>query len=219
MHHTVTGREMIIDYQGRQLRFLNQRSRDWSYPYAYAADPNSHENLHDAGCGIFSIAHCVEWMNGRRINVESLADFACATGGRGNDGTDRPALLASMMEHGLAAQMGFAYAGDGLLNDNELLWRHMLAGNTALCNLRVGHIVSLVDVREFQGQRRLLVIDSYSESAHEKVRDSVYECIPGTKVLSDTLNSSGLIVGRSIQYAMFWVDYALPKDFNLLHKL
>ena len=219
MHHTVTGREKIIDFGGRQFRFLNQRSRDWTHPYAYAADPNAHEDMHDAGCGIFSIAHCVEWMNGQRINIEDLADFACTNGGRGDDGTDRPALLSAMAKQGLAERMGFAYKGDGLLNDNELLWQHMLAGNTALCNLRVGHIVSLVDARKSQGHRQLLAIDSYSESAHEKVRDSVCECIPGTTVLSETLNNSGLSVGRSVQYAMFWVDCALPKDFNLLHKL
>ena len=34
---------------------------------------------------------------------------------------------------------GFRYEGDGLLNDNERLFGHVMRGNTALCNLKNGN--------------------------------------------------------------------------------
>ena len=66
-------------------------------------------------------------------------------GGRGDDGTDRPALLGAMMAHGYAGQCGF-YQLDGLRNDLEALWAHMRAGNAALCNLRVGRCLLYIQI-------------------------------------------------------------------------
>ena len=38
----------------------------------------------------------------------------CEKGGRGDDGTDRPALLQALMLRGENVPLGFSYAGDGL---------------------------------------------------------------------------------------------------------
>ena len=89
----------------------------------------------------------------------------------------------------------------------------------ALCNLRVGHIVTLVAAREVQGVKQLLAIDSYSESAAEKVRDHVLEVLPDSVITYQVKNSAGLVVGENQGYGMFWVEASLPRDFNLLHPL
>jgi len=47
----------------------------------------------------------------------------------------------------------------------------------------------------------------------------VIEVLPGSEVTYAVKNSAGLIVGESTAYAAFWVDAALPQDFNLLHRL
>ncbi len=121
-------------------------------------DPS--ENLHNSGCGVFATAHLIDWASGEKLDVEELADFSAANGGRGDDGTDRPALLAAMQAAGRLEKAGLRYDFDGLLNDHEALWRAMASGGCALCDLRVGHIVALVDWRERDGERQLLVIDS-----------------------------------------------------------
>lgn len=211
-----TGKIMEIGYEGRQLRYLNQACRQWTHPYNYL---NGTETLSGAGCGIFSLCHAVEWMHGLRLAPEEVADFSMANGGRGDDGTDRPALLHAMMATGMGPRIGLAYHEDGLRNDLEALWTHITSGSgTALCNLRVGHIVAVLDARVQAGERQLLIIDSIAESAGEKVRDHVREVIPQSMTLRHALNAQGLCVGQSGQYAMFWVDANLPKDFNLLYK-
>ena len=93
------------------------------------------------------------------------------------------------------------------------------AGGAALCNLRVGHIVCLVDIRERGGEKQVLAMDSVCESAREKLRDSVRECVPGSEIVFRVKNAAGLEVGRAVQYALFWVPLSLPMDFNLLNKL
>ena len=211
----LTGKTKEMNCLGHALRFCNQKSRDWTHLYEY--DHNG-STLTDAGCGVFSLVHAVEWMHGIRLDPDRVAEISVAVGGRGDDGTDRPAMLAGMMRSGFAARCGFRYDGDGLLNDHELLWRHMVAGNTALCNLRVGHIVALVAAREQNGERQLLAVDSYSESADQRVRDRVCELVPGSEVLWPVRNEQGLIVGKSESSGAFWVRADLPRDFNLLHR-
>ncbi len=212
-----TGTEMEIVYEGRTLRFLNQRNKGWTYPYDYITSPN--ETLSSSGCGLFSLCHAVEWMHGIRLDPERLSDFARQKGGRGDDGTDRPEFLHALMIHGEAERMGFRYEEDGLRNDLDTLWEHISnKKGVSLCNLRVGHIVALVDSREVNGEKQLLAIDSYSESAAEKVRDHVRKIIPQSEVIADVLSKDGFITGQTIQYAMFWVTASLPKDFNLLHE-
>lgn len=212
-----TGKEMEIFYGGRGMRFCNQRSKSWTYPYNGPTAPD--DTLSSAGCGLFSLCHAVEWMHGLRLDPERLSDFAREKGGRGDDGTDRPALLHALMAHGEAGKMGFRYEEDGLRNDLDTLWEHIsLKKGVSLCNLRVGHIVALVDSRVVNGERQLLAIDSYSESGSEKVRDHVREIIPQSEITFDVFNKSGLFAGQGIQYGMFWVDAGLPRDFNLLHE-
>ena len=212
----LTGKTRLMNYEGRTLRFCNQKSRDWTHLYEY--DHNG-STLTDAGCGVFSLVHAVEWMHGIRLDPDRVAETSVAVGGRGDDGTDRPAMLHGMMECGFAAACGFRYEEDGLLNDHDLLWRHMAAGNAALCNLRVGHIVALLAARERDGQRQLLAMDSVAESASEKVRDHVREVVPGSEIRYPVRNAAGDVVGFGESWALFWVDADLPKDFNLLHRI
>ena len=212
----LTGKTKEMTCLGRALRFCNQKSRDWTHPYEY--DHNG-STLTDAGCGVFALAHAVEWMHGIRLDPDRVAEISVAVGGRGDDGTDRPAMLHGMMGCGFAAACGFRYEDDGLLNDHELLWRHMAAGNAALCNLRVGHIVALLAARERDGRRELLAMDSVAESASEKVRDHVRQVVPGSEIRYPVRNAAGDTVGFGESWALFWVDADLPKDFNLLHKI
>ncbi|MBQ3078398.1 MAG: hypothetical protein IJC48_00180 [Clostridia bacterium] len=211
----ITGKTGYVEYQGKKWRFLNQRSRDWTHPYEYPPEPGG--TLTNSGCGIFGACFAVQKMCGKEICVEALADFSCANGGRGDDGTDRPMLLKAMQEKGLAKEYGFQYNFDGLLNDHDALWNTMLEGGCALCNLRVGHIVALVDYREVNGEKQLLVIDSHSESADSRVTNFVREVVDGSEVIYETKNEAGLVTGSQTVYGMFWVPLSLPKDFNLLH--
>ena len=210
-----TGKQRIIPVMGRELTFFNQRCRDWTHPYPYR--PGDGANLSNSGCGIFSLCHCVQWLTGHTPDPEEVADFSCAFGGRGDDGTDRPGLLHAVMAQGRSAAYGFLYREDGLLNDREALWQMLSRGQgVAMCNLRVGHIVSLVAAREQAGERQLLAIDSYSESADERVRNRVRELIPGTEILWPVRNEAGLVTGAGLSSAAFWVSADTPADFNLM---
>lgn len=211
-----TGKTRLIRYQDREILFHNQKSAQWTHPYGFGEEQS---DLCGAGCGLFAIAHAVEWMTGRRIDVEALADFSMANGGRDDSGTDRPTLLSAMQRIGLAREMGFEYRFDGLRNDHESLRQTLAEGGTALCNLRVGHIVCLTRMREQNGELQALAIDSVCESAREKLRDSVRECVPGSEIVFQVKNAAGLPVGMAVQYALFWVPLNGVMDFNLLHRI
>ena len=211
----LTGKEGFVPSQGKTVRFLNQRSEDWTHPYEYPADPGS--NMKNAGCGIFSVCFAAEKMSGKRIDAEELADFSCLEGGRGDDGTDRPALLTALEKHGRNKDYGFHYDGLGLQNDHDKLWDVLTDGGCALCNLRPGHIVCLISAREVNGEKQVLAIDSYSESADPRIRDQVREVVPESLVVSLIRNASGLITGYQISHGMFWVPLTLPRNFNLLY--
>lgn len=213
----VTGKSRTIEVLGRELTFYNQRCKDWTHLYAYAGNGMS---LSRAGCGIFALCHCAQWLTGEVQSPEKWADFSVACGGRGDDGTDRPTLLHGLMAAGHAQALGFRYEEDGLRNDKELLYNFLLEERgVALCNLRVGHIVALVAAREAYGKRQVLAIDSYSESASERVFDHVCEVVDGTEITYLVRNNVGLPVGSGVSYAAFWVDADTPRDFNLLHRI
>jgi len=215
-----TGKERTFEYGGRSLRLLNQSCPEWTHPYAYAGaggDPG--ENLHNSGCGIFATAHLIDWAAGEKIDVEELADFSCWSGGRGDDGTDRPQLLSAMQKDGRLTRRGLRYDFDGLLNDREALWATMTDGGGALCDLRAGHIVALVEARVQDGERQLLVIDSSRDSMNPTVRPHVREVVPGSSAVAEYVNSKGVRTGMDEHYALFWVPLELPFDFTLLHKV
>lgn len=213
----MTGKRTTFTLLGRDIAFFNQRSRDWTHLYQWE---NNGSTLSNAGCGIFSLCHCAQWLTDREENPDFWADFSCRNGGRGDDGTDRPALLHALQETGEAAQLGFRYEEDGLRNDLDTLYDFLLhERGVSMCNLRIGHIVTLVAAREQDGIRQVLALDSYSESASEKVRDHVIEVISGSEITYDVRNAAGLSVGENTAYAAFWVDASLPRDFNLLHRL
>ena len=175
----ITGMTKEMNCFGRTLRFCNQKSRDWTHLYEYEGNGS---DLHDAGCGVFALVHAIEWMHGIRLDPNEVAEVSVAVGGRGDDGTDRPAMLQGMMDCGFAKKNGFRYDGDGLLNDHELLWRHMAAGNAALCNLRVGHIVALLDARKVNGQRQLLAIARAAIAATDANLHSIAAPLTGTLI-------------------------------------
>lgn len=212
-----TGKSTQFTVLGREITYFNQRSRDWTHLYEYDGNGST---LSTAGCGVFALCHCAQWLTGEAQTPEVWADFSCANGGRGDDGTDRPALLHALQVTGEAARLGFRYEEDGLRNDTATLYDLLLAEKAvAMCNLRVGHIVALVAAREQDGVKQVLAIDSYSESADSRVRRHVYEVVPGTLVEAQVFGALGQIVGESKAYAAFWVDADLPRDFNLLHRI
>jgi hypothetical protein len=93
----------------------------------------------------------------------------------------------------------------------------MTSGGCALCNLRVGHIVALVDFRERDGERQLLAIDSSRDSMNPHVRYRIREVVPGSGAVAEYVNSCGVRTGMDEHFAMFWVPLDMPSDFNLLH--
>ena len=212
----ITGKTIEFDYAGRHLKLCNQRCRDWTHPYGYLDNDNT---LSHAGCGIFSIVNASQWLTGVFHDPDELAQFSLDHGGRGDDGTDRPVLLQAMQDMGLAREFGFSYCGDGLRNDLPVLFEHLMNGNAALCNLRVGHIVALVGAREQDGVRQVLAADPYSESMDSRVIERVCEVIPGSEIVSPAVNDRGLTVGWQKSYALFWAELDTVRDFNLLHRL
>ena len=213
----MTGKTKIIPVLGREITFRNQRCRDWTYPYAWQ---NNGETLSSAGCGVFGLCHCVEWLTGKVLQPEEAAAFSVGCGGRGDDGTDRPALLSAMEERGMAKKHGFVYQFDGLRNDLDALHDHLLSGGAALCNLRVGHIVALVGSRIVDGEKQVLAADPYSESADPKVIEAVRECVPGSEVISPIPNvRCEAAKGYLCSYALFWASLSTVRDFNLLHRI
>lgn len=211
-----SGKWVEVRYQGIDYRLCNQRSRDWTHPYAYL---DGKEMLCNAGCGIFSLVHVACYLRGAAIVPEELADFSCQCGGRGDDGTDRPVLLSGMENTVWAEKCGFSYHFDGLRNDLDALHDHLLKGNAALCNLRPGHIVALVGARIQNGEKQVLAADPYSESADDRVKNAVREVIAGSEVISPLLNQNQLICGWQQTHMLFWVALSTVRDFNLLHRL
>jgi len=215
-----TAKYQFFNYCGKELRLLNQSCPEWTHYYGYPDIPSeADDDLHRAGCGIFSVCHIIDWRTGEKASPEELATFSCATGGRGDDGTDRPKLLSAMQKTGRLGLVGLRYDFDGLINDHEALWANMQIGGSALTNLRVGHIVALVDWRIKDGERQLLVIDSARDSIHPSVRADVREVVAGTEVYAQYVNGNGVHTGGDKHYAMFWVPLTKAQDFNLLHPI
>lgn len=200
------------------MTVFNQRSTLWNHYYDYVNPPKA--TLSSAGCGVFSICHCGQWLTGEIFSPDELADFSMQNGGRGDDGTDRPALLSAMMHKGWAERFGFRYNGDGLRNDVSVLNKHLLEGKgVALCNLRVGHIVALVNARVSDNETQYLVIDPYSESSDSRIMPIVREVIRDSEIISAVKNTAAIITGFSIQYAVYWCSNTTVRDFNLLFSI
>lgn len=212
----LTPTSVRMNILGRDILFHNQKNKNWTHPYEY----DGRGDLASSGCGIFSLCHAAEWLTGRDQDPNRWADFACTYGGRGDDGTDRPVLLHTLMTQNEAAGLGFRYEEDGLRNDDDTLYDFLLQERgVAFCNLRVGHIVTLVAARELNASRQVLAIDSVAESAAPKVNPHVHEVLPDTLISYTLRNDNGLLVGYGQSYAAFWVDADLPRDFNLLHRV
>lgn len=211
-----TEKTCLMNCLGRTLRFCNQKSRDWTHPYEYEHNGGT---LSSAGCGIFALTHAVEWMHGLRLDPDEVAEVSVAVGGRGDDGTDRPMLLKAMQEAGRLTAIGLRYDFDGLCNDHDALWQTMEEGGCALTNLRVGHIVAVVDHRLKDGERQLLIIDSSRDSVHPSVRGDIREVVPGSEIYAQYINRNGVRTGGGEHYAMYWVPITRTSDFNLLHKI
>lgn len=214
----ITGKKIYLQYEGKDITVFNQSNRQWTHDYGYI--DRSASTLSNAGCGVFSVCHCGQWLTGKEFDPDALADFSMDNGGRGDDGTDRPMLLSAMQEKGLAKEFGFEYHGDGLRNDLDTLREHLLSHKgVSLCNLRVGHIVSLVDARKVGDEVQALVIDSSRDSINDRVVDYVREVIEDSAIYTAIKNNNGLFVGGRKHYAMYWVNTDTVRDFNLLHKI
>ena len=211
----VDGKTVTVTVEGKRITIYNQRSPLWDHPYPWEGKGN----LHDSGCGIFAIAHLCQYLWDKRADPRALADFSVRYGGRGDDGTDRPKLLAAMKEKGLAREYGFSYHMDGLLNDPGALFRHVSRGGGALCNLRPGHIVCLIGAREKGGEKQVLSIDSYSESADPRVIGAVRECLKGSEMIFPLVNDAGALCGFQKSYSVYWAALSAVRDYNLLHPL
>lgn len=215
-----TGKWQMIEYQGKTLRLCNQSCPEWTHMYNYPGIPREEDDdLHRAGCGIFSMIHLIDWISGRKDDPDELAQFSMDNGGRGDDGTDRPMLLKAMQEAGRLTELGLRYDGDGLLNDHEALWANLQAGGVALTNLHVGHIVAIVDHRIQDGQRQMLIMDSARDSMHPAVRNNIREIIPQARVCARYQNDYGVVTQEGYHYGMFWLPITQAQDFNLLHKI
>lgn len=215
-----TGKWQMISYNGKQLRLCNQSCPEWTHIYNYPSIPReADDDLHRAGCGIFATVHLIDWMTGEKADPDELAEFSMATGGRGDDGTDRPMLLKAMQEAGRLEKVGLRYDFDGLLNDHEALWQNLVEGGCALTNLRVGHIVAIVDHRVVDGERQILIMDSARDSMHPSVRNNICEVIPQSRVCARYMNGRGVVTQEGYHYGMFWVKLEQTSDFNLLHKI
>lgn len=212
----VTGKYIPVAYGGIHYELCNQRSREWRHLYEYQGNGST---LSRAGCGVFSIVNALWYLGGEPIHPEELADFSCAHGGRGDDGTDRPALLSAMEQTGLARKCGFSYQFDGLRNDLPILFDHLEKGGAALCNLRPGHIVALVGSRTVNGESQVLTADPYSESTDDRVLPALRDVIPGSEVVSLIANDRGFVGGFRISHAMYWAALTTVRDFNLLHRI
>lgn len=213
-----TGKRINLSYQGKDMTVFNQRSRLWTHPYDYVTPQIA--TLSNAGCGVFSICYCGQWLTGKVFDPDELAEFSMANGGRGDDGTDRPALLSAMMKKGMAGEFGFRYEFDGLRNDKDTLWTHLMERRgVALCNLRVGHIVALMGARTENDEKQVLVIDPYSETLDERIRSIVREVVMDSAITSRITNDAGVFLGYQTQYAMYWASCYTIRDFNLLHAL
>ena len=93
-------------------------------------------------------------------------------------------------------------------------------GGTALCNLRFGHIVTLIGCRTAEsGERQILAMDCHSESQDERVIANVREVISDSLITYALQNDAGVTVGFAQSYGMFWVPLKTAKDFDLLHAL
>lgn len=214
----ITGRSFDMILYGRHMTVLNQRSREWDHPYDCITPQQA--TLSSAGCGVFSICHCGQWLTGSYFDPDMLADFSMRNGGRGDDGTDRPVLLSAMMDKGLAKQFGFRYEHDGLLNDVDKLWHHLeQRKGISLCNLRAGHIVSLLEARNENGERQVLVMDSYSETLDCRVVQMVRQVIESSAVTTRIVNGKGHFAGYQTQYAAYWASMDSIRDYNLLYRL
>lgn len=215
-----TGKWQMIEYEGKKLRLCNQSCPDWTHMYNYPGIPiEEDDDLHRAGCGIFSMIHLIDWVTGEKDDPDELAQFSMDNGGRGDDGTDRPMLLKAMEEAGRLKKIGLRYDGDGLLNDHEALWKNLEDGGVALTNLRKGHIVAVVDRRVVDGERQLLIMDSARDSMHAEVRGNICEVIPQARVCARFKNDRGVITQEGYHFGMFWVKLEQTSDFNLLHKI
>lgn len=89
----MTGKTKEINLGNRTLLFHNQRCKEWTHPYPYQGEGKS-------GQFRVRLSPCAtrpQWLTGAAPMQEALADFSVREGGRGDDGTDRPALLQALM--------------------------------------------------------------------------------------------------------------------------
>ena len=76
-----------------------------------------------------------------------------------------------------------------------------------------------MDARKVGDEVQALVIDSSRDCIHDRVMDHVREVFEESVVCNPIKNESGLMVGKRVYYAMYWVNTEIIRDFNLLHAI
>jgi len=77
-----TGKEIYLEYKGKNLRLLNQSCPEWTHPYPYFGEPDeSDATLHSAGCGIFAVMHLIDWVTGEKAEPCNWRIFPSGTAG------------------------------------------------------------------------------------------------------------------------------------------
>ena len=72
-----TGKYQMFNYCGKELRLLNQSCPEWTHMYNYPGIPiEEDDDLHCAGCGIFSTIHLIDWLTGEKDDPDELAQFS-----------------------------------------------------------------------------------------------------------------------------------------------
>ena len=69
------------------------------------------------------------------------------------------------------------------------------------------------------GEKQALAADPYSESADERLRGVIRECVSGSEIVSRITAPEGIVCGALESYALYWVALKTVRDFNQLHRL
>ena len=79
--------------------------------------------------------------------------------------------------------------------------------------------MALIGARVMNGEKQVLAADPYSESADERLRGVIRECINGSEIVSRISTPDGIVCGALESYALYWAALKTVRDFNLLHRL
>lgn len=155
------------------LPYLQQNTDPW-YGYHYNWKGGSGKNLAESGCGVFALLNAIEAMTARQLTKDDVVivrNYAEASGDRYNGGTNKS--LASHIAAEYGDYFGF-YVSDIISDDCNTTSKRQNAiskidqtlydGGAVYFSVETstgGHVVTLVDIRERNGETQYLLVDSY----------------------------------------------------------